>query len=315
MSILLLLCDDLCAEAITAENVVCFQGTLPLVAVVKTAPSAPVSSLVGPAATPPASGLLTLGVDGVLQDANDSILNNKISDQAIVGQMVDGDIPVYTWNTWGYGSIGGFSAGRESNVPAYQKGRLKEQIEILRQIFTNSPTAIVFLQEVNEVDAKARKAIVDALSALKVEAQYVQKTGTHSFDQVTLYRTDKYKPVRAFKPASPDGYCTGSAGRFISTADPQQNGRVLKVYPEERTGKSRQVAVADVHLDELITYAQGRGQKPLAVIAGDFNYTVGRCKPANPKVTVIQIRKSVVWSGGAPSIKQTANNVDGFIIV
>ncbi|MDP3936005.1 MAG: hypothetical protein Q8Q56_03360, partial [Alphaproteobacteria bacterium] len=233
---------------------------------------------------------------------------------------------VYTWNTWGYGAMGGFSANRESNLAAYKTGRLQEQIGILFKIFHNSPNAIICLQEVNEQDAGTRTAILNGLKALNVDCEYVEKTGKDLFGQMTLYRKDRYKPVRAFKP-TPNGYSSGVAMPFISTADTRQNARVLKVYFEELTGKKRQLAVVNVHLaynspnilgllNELVTYSQGvSSPKPLAVITGDFNDTISARYPSSGKVTVKQVGKSVIWNGTASSTKQTANNVDGFIVV
>ena len=167
----------------------------------------------------------------------------------------------------------------------------------------------------NEQTAKARTAILNGLKALNVEAEFVDNTGTQSFGQATLYRKDQY----SMKGKSV----------FKSNVDSQQNGRALKVYFEELTGKKRQLAVVNVHialnrdpvamkgiLDELIAYSQrGGSPKPLALITGDFNYTIGKYTSTNPKVTVKQVGKSVIWNGSASSTKQTANNVDGFIIV
>jgi endonuclease/exonuclease/phosphatase family metal-dependent hydrolase len=167
---------------------------------------------------------------------------------------------------------------------------------------------------VNEQSAKARTAILNALKGLNVAAEYVTNTGSQSFGQVILYRKDRY----AMKGKSD----------FKSNIESQQSNRAHKVFFNELAGNKRQFAVVNVHLafnspnisallDELVTYAQGKGSpRPLAVIVGDFNYTVGKYQTKNnPKITVKQVGESVIWSGSAPSTKQTSSNVDGFIIV
>ena len=313
VSTLLLLSINLCAEAITEKDFGYFQISTPPIAVVKAAPAAPVAPIIPPKVTPPASSVLLTLQSGIWRDTADLVLSKQISDHALEGLMVDGNIPVYTWNTWGFQSKGGFGAANTESNSQYQNGRLKEQIGILYQIFSNSPEAIVCLQEVNEQSARARTAIINGLAALNIGAEYLTNTGTQSFGQATLYRKDRY----AVKGKSD----------FESRVESQQSNRAHKVLFEELTRKKRQFAVVNVHLafnspnitgllDELVAYAQGsRSPKPLAVIAGDFNYTVGRYQPTNPKVTVAQVGKSVIWSGSASSIKQTASNVDGFIIV
>ena len=119
---------------------------------------------------------------------------------------------------------------------------------------------------------------------------------------------------RPFKPHQTDNYSAGAAGRFTSTADPRQTGRVLKVYFEELTGKKRQLSVVNVHLayqspdlpgliKELITYANGKAPHPVAVITGDFNHKINSYKGHNtdPKVTITQVGQSVVYGGSGPS--------------
>lgn len=352
-STLCVLFCNLYAEAIAPENVEYFQVSN-LDAAVKVArvkpPKPPIVSPAEPTppggakvVTPPPSSVQLLKSAGIWRDASDSVLTKQISDHALAGEMIDGDILIYTWNTWGFQSMGGFSAKNTETLPQYQAGRLKEQIGILYQIFNNSPEAIICLQEVNEEIAKARTAILNGLKALNVEAEYRTNTGpgrgkpgSQAFGQVILYRKDRYKPVRFFTPAAPDGYSTGAAGRFDYKLDPQQNGRVLKVYFEELTGQGRNLAVVNVHLasypsadratkvpeliKELINYAPGqKDPKSLTVITGDFNDTIGKYVHTDPTVTVTvkQVGKSVVWNDktNASSTKQTADNVDGFIIV
>ncbi|MBH1990039.1 MAG: hypothetical protein I8H80_02565 [Alphaproteobacteria bacterium] len=304
MSTLLLLSSDLLAEVVTEIDTAYFQITPPVVTYVKATLTAPTKITLPPSSVP-----LTLEVDGIWRDINDDIFNKQISDHALEGEMVD-NVPVYIWNTWGFKSKGGFSP--DTDLKKFQATRLKEIIGILFQVFNNSPKAIVCLQEVNEQTAQTRTAILNSLKSLGVEAEYITNTGTQSFGQVTLYRKDQYT--------------VKGKSVFKSNVDVQQNGRALKVYFEELVGK-RQFSVVNVHLafnshnisgllDELVTYAQGSSSpKSLAVIAGDFNYTVGKYQPKNPKVTVNQVGKSVIDVGGTPSIKQTANNVDGLISV
>lgn len=312
VSTLCVLFYNLYAEAITPENIGCFQISLYPLATHKVSPTVVQVENVK-VALPASSVPLTLETDGIWRDTSDSVFAKQTSDHALEGKMVDGDIPVYTWNTWGFQSTGGFSASNTESLSQYQTGRLKEQIGILAQIFSNSPEAIICLQEVNEQTAKARTAILNGLKSLGVDAEYLNQTGTQSFGQVILYRKDRYS--------------IGGKSVFKSTADPQQSSRAHKVFFKELTGKHRQLAVVNVRLaynspnilgllNELITYSQGAASpKPLAVITGDFNYTVGKYTPTNPKATVKQVGKSVIWYRGAPSTKQTANNVDGFIIV
>jgi endonuclease/exonuclease/phosphatase family metal-dependent hydrolase len=315
MSTLLLLSSNICAEAITEENIKYFKITTPPVILVKAAPTRPVGPIVSSKVTPPASSVaLKLESDGIWRDTAGLVLNKQISDHALAGQMVDGDIPIYTWNTWGFQSKGGFGASNNETNSQYQNGRLKEQIGILFQIFNHSPEAIICLQEVNEQSTKARTAILNALKGLNIGAEYLTNTGTQSFGQVILYRKDQY--------------VVKGKSDFKSNIDSQQNNRAHKVFFNELAGNKRQFAVVNVHLavgtinisgllDELIAYAQGlRPPKPLAVIVGDFNYTVGQYKTMNnPKVKVTQVGESVAWNGSASSIKPTARNVDGFIIV
>ncbi len=304
---------DVQAEVITESTVSHFQISIQPVSYVKQMTVAQVPSITPPGRRsvipPPSSVPLTLEVDGIWRDINDDIFNKQISDHALEGEMVDG-VPVYIWNTWGYKSKGGFSS--DTDLKKFQATRLKEIIGILFQVFNNSPKAIICLQEVNEQTAQTRTAILNGLKSLGVGAEYITNTGTQSFGQVTLYRKDLYT--------------VKGKSVFKSKVDTQQNGRALKVYFEELVGK-RQFSVVNVHLgfnspnisgllDELVTYAQGSSSpKPLAVVAGDFNYTVGKYQPKNPKVTVNQVGRSVSDVGGTPVIKETANNVDGFIIV
>lgn len=325
-----LILNPLMAEAIPLPNVKCFQ--LPLTSGLKIATTShnvsKASSSVNPNATPKTSVTLKLDSDGIWKDPLTEILTHQISDHSLEGEMIDGDIPVYTWNTWGLGSRGGFSPTNIETLSQYQNGRLREQIGILYQLFNNSPTAIVCLQEVQQAPFNARNEMLKGLKSLNVDAEYLTQTNGTSFGQVILYRKDRYKPVKTFTPSKVDNYSSGAAGRFISTADPRQNGRVLKVYFEEQTGKRRQIAVVNVHLahqspnlpgliQELIDYSQGKAPKPLAVITGDFNHTISSYKGhnTNPKVTIKQVGHSVVYGSGGSETKQPNNNVDGVIIV
>lgn len=300
------------AEAIAEKEGGYFQVSIQPINYVKGKAVGQVPPVISPGkgsiTSPPSTVLLTKSSE-IWKDLNDDIFKKEISDHSLEGKMVD-DVPVYIWNTWGFKSKGGFSS--DTDLKKFQATRLKEIIGVLFQVFNNSPKAIVCLQEVNEQSAQTRTAILNGLKSLGVGGEYITNTGTQSFGQVTLYRKDQYT--------------VKGKSVFKSKVDTQQNGRALKVYFEELVGK-RQFAVVNVHLafnspnisallDELVTYAQGSSsQKTLAVIAGDFNYTVGKYQPKNPKVTVHQVGKSVIDVGGTPSIKQTAHNVDGVIIV
>ena len=312
------------AEAIEHDSIQYFQTT-PFIPFA----SAPPASETTPSQStnaPTTSITLTLDSRGLWTAPANAIFSRKISDHTLEGQMVDSTIPVYTWNMWGFQSKGGFSSTNNETAAQYKNGRLKEQIDVLYQLFSKSPEAIVCLQEVHQTSLNARLEILNSLSALNVSAEYLTQTNSAPFGQVILYRKDRYKPVKAYKPSTPDNYSSGAAGRFISTADARQTNRVLKVYFEELTGKQRQIAVVNVHLayqspnlpnllDELIAYSQGKAPKTLAVIAGDFNHTINSYTPPNSTVTVKQVGKSVVFSNGASKTKQTQDNVDGIITV
>lgn len=312
------------AEAIEHDSIQYFQTT-PFIPFTSENP-VPTTTATQSTNTPTSSITLALDSKGIWTAPANAIFSNEISDHTLEGQMVDSTIPVYTWNMWGFQSRGGFSSTNNETAAQYINGRLKEQIDVLYQLFSSSPEAIVCLQEVQQTSLNARLEILKSLSALNVSAEYLTQTNGASFGQVILYRKDRYKPVKAYKPSTPDKYSPGAAGRFISTADARQTNRVLKVYFEELTGKQRQIAVVNVHLayqspdltsllDELIAYSQGKAPKPVAVITGDFNHTINSYKPSNSTVTVKQVGESVVFSSGASRTKQTKDNVDGFIIV
>lgn len=67
-----------------------------------------------PASAPKSSVALNLALRGIWEDSINDILTKQVSDHTLEGQVVDGDIPAYTWNTWGYQSRGGFSSGGSS---------------------------------------------------------------------------------------------------------------------------------------------------------------------------------------------------------
>lgn len=330
LTLILLILNALHAEVILRKDTAYFAITESAANSIAKHPvqNTPARPWATPASAPKSSVTLKLDSDGIWKGSTNDILTKKISDHSLEGQMIDGNIPVYTWNTWGYQSRGGFSSTNTETLTQYQNGRLNEQIGILYQLFHNSPEAIVCLQELQQNNPNARTLILNALKALNISAEYLTQTKGASFGQIILYRKDRYKTVRAFKPHQPDNYSAGAAGRFTSTADPRQTGRVLKVYFEELTGKKRQLSVVNVHLayqspdlpgliKELITYANGKAPHPVAVITGDFNHKINSYKGHNtdPKVTITQVGQSVVYGGSGPSTKQTQDNVDGFIIV
>jgi hypothetical protein len=115
LTLILLILNALHAEAISPKDNECFQ--LPLTAglnVNATAQATPYSPSTIPANAPRSNVNLKLDSDGIWKDFAAAIFKKEISDHSLEGHMIDGDIPVYTWNTCGYQSRGGFSSGGSS---------------------------------------------------------------------------------------------------------------------------------------------------------------------------------------------------------
>lgn len=263
---------------------------------------------------------------------NKEIHAQQISDHSLEMQMVDG-IPVYTWNVWAFGSPGGFPADPKADAAAYKSGRFAKQVEIIQDIFTKQPNAVICLQEVGKRDFQYREELLNALATLGVASEYNEATPGTSFGQMTLYHPTHYKVVRAFNgttaTSKPTAHSAGVAGPFDSKTDGAQSDRAFKVYLEEQGGKRRQFAVVNVHLAsykaadratklpplivELVKYAPGPdGKRVLSIITGDFNYDLAGYTSTDSKVVVHPKGESYAWVGGKTSDPKVT---DGFIVV